>query len=158
MKKIKITNRTSDVFRKKIINFIKVYGDGHITKRTINFLVKTQFSKLNLDSGDLIHVIIDSNNKICGVVAIIDYGLEHAIIVVKPQMRKKGLANKLISEALLDIDRLYTKVAIDNTPSIKHCFSIGMQAFKLTKGPTGKMTLVFGFGNWSKTEWENHNC
>lgn len=156
MKKLKVSNYSSDTLRKNIIKFVNMYGDGHITKRTIRYLTNTSFSELNFDKGDLIHIIIGKDKKIYGLIIIINYGLDYSIIVVKPEMRNKGLANNLSSEILLDIDRLYTKVAIDNIPSLKHCFSTGMQAFKLTKGPTGKTTLIFGLGKWSKTEWENH--
>ncbi|OEG00061.1 hypothetical protein BHF71_06335 [Vulcanibacillus modesticaldus] len=158
MKKIKINPRTPENLRKYIIRFVSKYGEGHITKQAINWLRKTPFSSLNKDNGDLIHIYLSESNRIIGVIAIANYGLKQAIIVVHPKARKKGIAYKLTTGVLEDIDRLYVKVANDNIPSIKHCFNVGMRAFDLIKGPTGKPTLILGFGNWNKEEWKKREA
>lgn len=155
MRKIKVSSSTSDKFRLSIIRFIVKYGDGHITKKAINWLKRTPFSALKTEQGDLINVFIN-NNKILGVLVIADYGLEQAVIAVHSDARKYGLANRLVTEALENIDRFYVKVANDNIPSLRLCFSVGMRAFDMVKGPTGKPTLVLGMGNWDADEWHTH--
>jgi len=157
LKKIKITDQTPESFRQTIIRFMMKYGDGHITKKAIRWLKQTPFSDLHPLNGDLIHVVVNSHKKIVAVLAIAHYGLEQAIIAVHPQIRKKGIANKLVMEAIEDIDRLYVKVANDNVASLKLCFSVGMKAFDLIKGPTGKPTLVLGLGKWDQKEWESYH-
>lgn len=157
MKIIKITNSTPDSFRIRLIKFISKYGDGHITLKAINWFKKTNFFSLNLDNGDLIYVSLNNNEKICGVLVISNYGLKQAFIVVHPLIRKKGLANSLTSEALKSLNRLYVKVANDNVPSLKHCFSLGMRAFDMIIGPTGKPTFVFGYGDFDPEEWHKYN-
>ncbi len=157
MKIVKITNLTPDSFRTKLIRFISKYGDNHITLKAIKWLRKTNFSSLDLDNGDLIYVSLDNNKKICGVLVISNYGLKQAFIVVHPLMRKKGLANNLTNEAMINLNRLYVKVANDNFPSLKHCFSLGMRAFDMMNGPTGKPTLVLGYGDFDPKEWHKYN-
>ena len=157
MTKIKITKTTPDTLRIRLIKFISTYGDGHITLRAIKWLRTSAFSSLNFNNGDLIHVCLDNNQKILAVFAVSHFGLDHSLIVVHPSIRKKGIARSLMSKTLDDIDRLYVKVANDNIPSLKLCFSIGMRAFDLTKGPTGKPTLIMGYGNFSLEEWNKYN-
>jgi hypothetical protein len=41
---------------------------------------------------------------------------------------------------------------MDNIPSLKLCFSIGMVAFDLFTGVTGKPTLWLGIGKWDREE------
>ena len=149
MKKIKVTKTTPDVLRIRLINFISKYGGGHITLRAIKWLKNTPLSSLNFDDGDLIHVCLDNNNKILGVIAVSRYGLDYSIIVVHSAMRKKGIAASLMSKVLDDVDRLYVKVVSDNVPSLR--------AFDLIKGPTGKPTLVLGYGNFNSEEWNKYN-
>ncbi|GBF11752.1 GNAT family N-acetyltransferase [Tepidibacillus sp. HK-1] len=152
MRKVKINASVPERFKQPLIRFINKYGDGHITRKAIEWLKKTPFQKLNQSNGDLIHVILEGK-KIIGVLAIARFGLDQAIIVVHPEVRKQGVAYQLVTEALEDIDRYYVKVANDNVPSLKLCFAAGMKAFDLTKGPTGKPTFVLGIGNWDASEW-----
>jgi len=154
MEKIKITEATDELFKKRLLNFINNYGDGHITKKAITWLQRTPFSEIKPKQGNLIHVLLNKNKKIIAVLAISNFGLDQAIVVLHPNYRKKGLAKKLNTEALTDINRFYVRVANDNIPSLKLCFSLGMQAFSLIKGPTGKPTLVLGMGKWRYKEWE----
>lgn len=153
MRIIKVTEKTPESFKKNLIYFIKKYGDGHITKKAIIWIKNTPFADINKKNGDLIHVYLNNKNNIIGTIAIANYGLKQAIIVVHPKVRNKGVAQNLVMETQKDIDRLYVKVANDNVASLKLCFSVGMNAFDLIKGPTGKPTSVLGFGNWSSDEW-----
>lgn len=152
MRIVKLTSRTPETFKKSLLGFITKYGDGHITKKAIRWLQNTPLSEIKKENGDVIHIYLNNKNSIIGVIAIANYGLKQAIIVVHPQVRKKGIAQNLVLGVLEDIDRFYVKVANDNIASLKLCFSVGMRAFDLIKGPTGKPTLVLGFGNWSSEE------
>ncbi len=153
MKKIKITSSTQSKIRKTLVQFIVKYGDGHITRKAVNWINRTPFSKIDKNNGDAIHVFLNEKNQIIGIIAISHYGLEQAIIVIHPNYRKKGLGNQMTKGVLEDIDKYYVRVATDNIASLKLCFSSGMRAFHLVKGPTGKPTLVLGMGNWEITEW-----
>jgi len=154
LKKIKISDQTTELLRKSLINFVIRYGDEHITKKAINWLKSVPFPKINQENGDLIHIYVEGK-KIVGLLAIANYGMEQAFIVVHPNFRKTGVAYQLVVESLEDIDRFYVKVANDNVPSLKLCFATGMYAFDLIKGPTGKPTLVLGIGNWEEEEWNS---
>jgi len=155
VRKIKIDPSTPEHFRKILIDFIVKYGDGHITKRAINWLKNTPFSKINQANGDIIHVQLGEKNNIIGILAVAKYGLEQSITVVHPKARNKGIAYQLTAGVLEDINRMYVKVAYDNIPSLKLCFATGMRAFAMTKGATGKPTLILGLGDWSQREWES---
>lgn len=157
MKKIKLNEKTPDHFRRSLIRFIIKYGDGHITKRAISWLKRSPFSTIDQENGDLVHVFLNDKNRMIAVLAIGHFGLEQAIIVVHPRARKTGVANRLVIEALKAIDRFYVKVANDNVPSLKLCFSVGMRAFDLIKGPTGKPTFVLGIGDWDANEWKHYH-
>lgn len=153
MRLIKVTERTPESFKKKLIYFISKYGDGHITRKATIWLKNTPFSDIKKENGDLIHIYLNDKNNIIGVIAIANYGLKQAIIVVHPKVRNNGLARNLVIGTEEDINRFYVKVANDNIASLKLCFSVGMKAFDLIKGPTGKPTLILGFGNWHLEEW-----
>lgn len=155
MKKIKINEKTSDSFLSSILQFIIKYGDNHITKQAIKWLKNTSTKEINSQKGNIIHVIVNDQKKIIGIIAVANYGLEQAIIVVDPKVRKSGIGYRLTKGVLEDIDRYYVKVAHDNIPSLKLCFSVGMQAFDLIKGPTGKPTLILGAGDYDPQEWHS---
>jgi len=157
MKLIKLTEKTPESFKKTLLRFITKYDDGHITKKAILWLQNTPLSEIKKENGDIIHIYLNSKNNIIGVIAIANYGLKQAIIVVHPRIRNKGVAQNLAMGTLEDISRFYVKVANDNIASLKLCFSVGMKAFDLIKGPTGKPTLILGFGNWSSEEWFKAN-
>jgi hypothetical protein len=86
--------------------------------------------------------------KLIGLIVIGNYGLEESFIVVHTNHRKQGVGEALVQFALQQLSKLYTRVAHDNIPSLKLCFSCNLVAFHLIKGPTGKPTLWFGGGNW----------
>jgi len=153
MRTIDVNKDTSDQHRPILVQFIERYGDQHITKKAISWLKQTPFSRINPENGDLIHIIMEKK-RIIGVLIIANYGFNQAFIVVHPNTRQKGIAIQLIHQAQKRLNRFYVKVAHDNIPSLKLCFATGMKAFDLTKGPTGKPTLILGSGEWSKEDWE----
>lgn len=135
-----------------LITFIRRHGDQRITHHAIRW-----FSKLrseNLNEGTCVTVVL-SKKKLAGIVVFGNYGLDEAFTAVHPDYRKKGVGEMLLKHSLEKLDRVYTRVATDNIPSLKLCFSCGLIAFHLIRGPTDKPTLVLGGGNWMETEFHN---
>ncbi|KPC73823.1 hypothetical protein ADL26_12240 [Thermoactinomyces vulgaris] len=135
-----------------VLNFMKRYGDGRITHRALRWL--KQLNTAAQSEGTLIAVALHQR-KLSGVIAIGHYGLQEAIIAVHPDFRKQGVGESLVRHTLDRIGKLYTRVACDNTASLKLCFRCGLVAFDLFKGPTGKPTLWLGGGNFDPQEIEN---
>lgn len=135
-----------------ILRFMKRYGDGRITHRALRW-----FQQLNAESlpeGTHLSVALEQK-KLIGVIAIGQYGLQEAFIAVHPDYRQQKVGEALLQHALEHLDKLYTRVACDNTASLKLCFNCGLVAFNLFKGPTGKPTLWLGGGNFQPKEIEN---
>lgn len=135
--------------RERLLFFIRHHGDKRITAKAIRWLQHLPaepFPKGTLLAAGLV------DGKIAGFTAFSDYGKQEAIIVVHPAARKQKIAEKLLNYSLKELGRVYTRVATDNIPSLKLCFSCGLKAFRLVSGPTGKPTLLLGGGNWSEKE------
>lgn len=139
--------------RPQLIHFLRRYGDKRVTHKAISWL--KQLPAEPYPKGTLIAVALDGKYLV-GVTAIGNYGLDESLIAVKPAYRTKGIGKDLVRFILRDVDRLYAKVATDNIPSLKLCLSMGMVAFDLFTGVTGKPTLWLGLGNWDRTEVRSH--
>ncbi|RKD23761.1 GNAT family N-acetyltransferase [Ammoniphilus oxalaticus] len=147
-----ITPETLPAVRPKLIRFLNLHGDKRITRQGIRWLERLQAEKLN-QKGDVILVAVEQK-KLTGLLAISDYGRKESIVVVHRQHRQKKTGINLISEILKRVDKCYGRVALDNVPSLKMCFAMGMVGFKIIEGPTGKPTLWLGLGNWKKEDVE----
>lgn len=135
--------------RPKLVQFIRKYGDGRITTKAIRWF---QQLKINtIPSGSLVAVVV-SGKQIIGATVVGDYGRQESIIVVHPDHRKHGVGEALLKLTLQKLGKFYSRVACDNIPSLKLCFSCGLTAFHLIKGPTGKPTLWLGGGDYNKQE------
>lgn len=140
--------------RPLILRFCKRHGDRRITHRALRWLQGLRedgFSK-----GTWLAAALDGR-RLAGVILFGSYGLDEAFIVVHPDYRKQAVGETLLAAALDSLDRVYTRVACDNLPSLKLCFKLGLVAFHLTTGPTGKPTLCLAGGNWSASEFTNHS-
>lgn len=135
--------------RPQLIRFLRLYGDKRLTHQALRWLHRLPAKPY--EQGTLLAVALD-DNRLVGVIAVGQYGTEESIIAVKPQYRKQGLGKDLVHHIFQTVDRLYARVASDNLPSLKLCFSMGMVAFDLFTGITGKPTLWLGLGNWNKTD------
>jgi GNAT superfamily N-acetyltransferase len=121
-----------------IIRFMKRYGDGHITHRALRWL--QHLRPENTAEGTFIAAAVE-NKKIIGIIVFGNYGLQESFIAVHPNYRKREVGETLLKSALAKLPKVYTRVACDNIPSLKLCFSCGLTAIQLIQGPTGKPTL-----------------
>ncbi|SFI83139.1 GNAT family N-acetyltransferase [Thermoflavimicrobium dichotomicum] len=135
--------------RPALLRLIRFAGDGRITHRAIRWLNRLQLTD---DKPGTVIAISFDQKKCTGLIAFGHYGLEESFIVVHPQYRKRGVGEALVKFVLSHLDKVYTRVACDNIPSLKLCFACGLTAFQLTKGPTGKPTLWLGGGNWKRQD------
>lgn len=130
--------------RTRFIQFIIRYGDRRITHKAIRWLRRLKHIEA---PGHLIAYVQDGNRMV-GFTAIGDYGQKEAIIVVHPQYRKQRVGEQLLRYTLQELPKVYTRVACDNIPSLRLCFSCGLVAYRLIKGPTQKPTLCLAGGDW----------
>lgn len=125
-----------------MIRFIQRFGDKRITHHAIRW-----FKQLaHLDHPGTLIAVVTQNNSLIGLIVIGNYGLDEAFIAVHPKYRNEGVGEGLLRFTLQELPKVFTRVACDNTPSIKLCFSCGLIAYRLIKGPTGKPTLCFASG------------
>ncbi|MDA8354065.1 MAG: GNAT family N-acetyltransferase [Firmicutes bacterium] len=139
--------------RPQILRFSRKYGDRRITHRALRWL--NTLSGDSFPEGTWLAAAVD-RKRLVGFILFGSYGLEEAFVVVHPNYRKRQVGESMLEEALTALDRVYTRVSCDNIPSLKLCFKVGLVAFKLTTGPTGKPTLCLGGGNWSSKEFTSH--
>jgi GNAT superfamily N-acetyltransferase len=132
--------------RAPIIRFMKKYGDGRITHHALRWLQHLHTE--NWAEGTWIAATLDGK-KITGVIVFGNFGIDEGFIAVHPDYRKKGIGETLLKSTMEKLPKIYTRVACDNIPSLKLCFSCGLVAFHLFKGPTGKPTLWLAGGNWN---------
>lgn len=101
--------------------------------------------------------IATEERRLVGVIAFGRYGLEESFIVVHPNHRNRKIGELLLNYSLNSLKKVYTRVACDNIPSLKLCFSCGLVAFRMIRGPTGKPTLCLAGGDWNPEEvpWGN---
>lgn len=132
--------------RSLLVPFIRKYGERRITHKAIRWLQTLQTD--HFPEGTLISIATEQR-KLAGVIAFSRFGLDQSFIVVHPLRRKQKIGETLLYHALEDLEKVYTRVACDNIPSLKLCFSAGLVAFRLIRGPTGKPTLWLGGGKWN---------
>jgi GNAT superfamily N-acetyltransferase len=133
-----------------IIQFIRKYGNDRITYHAIRW-----FSKLepkDILEATLIAVALDNQKKVTGVIVFGNYGIDESFITVHPEYRQQKIGEILLNYSLKYLSKVYTRVACDNTPSLKLCFNCDLVAFCLIKGPTGKPTLWLAGGKWNKED------
>ena len=147
MKILQLSSEQFTKHRTTLLQFIRRHGEQRITLRALRWLKKLPPSKLN-QPGTMILTALH-HGRIEGILVIGEYGREEALVVVHPETRNSGVGKEMLDHLFRKIDRAYGRVAIDNIPSMKMCFGMGMVAIHLTTGPTGKPTLWFGMGNWS---------
>ncbi|TCS96779.1 GNAT family N-acetyltransferase [Hazenella coriacea] len=137
--------------RPQLIRFIRRHGDGRITHRAIRWF--QQLIQESWNEGMIVAATLDKN-IITGLIVLGNYGLDESFIAVHPSYRKQKIGETLLQHALHRLGKIYTRVACDNTPSLKLCFACGLTAFQLTYGPTKKPTLWLGGGAWSRRDLE----
>jgi GNAT superfamily N-acetyltransferase len=136
--------------RSLLLRFIRKYGDHRITGTARQWIRAATPESLQ-QAGNQIAVAV-KDRSLVGLSAFSDYGLDQSFIVIHPSYRNQDLGKQLIQFHIDSLGKVYGKVANDNIPSMKMCFGNGLIAFKLTTGPTGKPTLWFGGGKWTKDD------
>lgn len=149
MKFITISPQLFKQIQHHLIRFTIQHSDHRITHQAIRWFKRLKSS--NWKKGTMIMISLH-NNKLVGLVVFGNYGIQESFCVVHPAYRNQGIGEKLLKHSLRQLNRVYTRVAIDNLPSLKVCFSCGLVAFRLIKGPTGKPTFLFGGGDWKADE------
>ncbi|BAU29547.1 hypothetical protein DFP93_11952 [Aneurinibacillus soli] len=139
--------------RYRLIRFIRKNGDKRITSQAVYWLSSLTPEALNQD-GTIILVYIE-NKKILALLATADYGRRESFLVVHTDARERGLGKHLTETAITRLGKLYGRVALDNTASLKTCLSVGMVGFSCITGVTGKPTLWLGAGDWRKEDIES---
>lgn len=135
--------------RSYLITFTTQYSEDRITHQAIRWLKRLKPNELR--DGTIIIIAVEGK-KLLGLVAFGNYGIDESFCVVHPRYRNRGIGEQLLKQSLQHLNRIYTRVATDNIPSLKVCFSCGLVAFRLQEGPTGKPTFVFGGGDWKEKE------
>lgn len=151
MNYIELTPQQLSKHRQVLIRFINEHGENRITHRAIRWLKNFDPEQLRLNRGTVIYVALDGK-KLCGIVVITNYGIDESFVVIHKDYRQQNIATDMIQKFFSTREKAYGRVALDNIPSMKMCFANGMVAFALTEGPTGKPTLWFGYGKWSKED------
>ncbi|GAB7388662.1 hypothetical protein BSNK01_25000 [Bacillaceae bacterium] len=139
--------------RTRLMQFFHAYGDKRITRQGMRWLKTVSPGELSAEKGTLILAAVEGN-RLLGLLAIADFGRRESFVAVHRKQRRSGIGKRLLEELLKHVDKAYGRVALDNIPSLKMCLAMGMVAFKLVTGPTGKPTLWLGVGNWSKGDVE----
>ena len=137
-----------DRYRARLLRFLRTYGDRRLTYKALRWLRDLPAKPAD---GTVMAVALDGK-WLAGVIAIGNYGLAESIIAVKPVYRNKGIGKWLTRYVIDKHGRMYARVALDNIPSLKLCFSLDMVAFDLFTGVTGKPTFWLGAGDWDKEE------
>lgn len=143
------------LIRRKLLSLLRRHGDRRITLKGIRWLARMSSHELEEEGNGL--VVATDSGKIIGLLAVSKFGMKHSFITVHKEYRKKGIAQVLLKELTNRMDRFYAKIALDNIPSLLTCFSMGMVALQIIKGPTGKPTFLVAWGNWNKKDLENFN-
>ncbi|MBD1373095.1 GNAT family N-acetyltransferase [Hazenella sp. IB182357] len=149
MKIKKVTPTVAEKLKPVAIRFMKNHGDGRITHKALRW-----FNKLTPEqfiASTWMAVAFD-DKKMIGMIIFGDYGTSESLIAVHPYYRKQGVGEKLLLHGIDHLGKVYTRVACDNTASLKLCFSCQMVAIDMTKGPTGKPTLWLAGGNWNRQD------
>jgi ribosomal protein S18 acetylase RimI-like enzyme len=150
---IKLSFSSLRKMQPRLLKFIRIYGDRRITETTRRWL--NQVSAEDLETPGTEVLVALENRSLVGATGFSNYGLDHSFAVIHRNYRNQDIGKKMIETHLQGFGKIYGKVALDNTPSLKMCFGHGLIAFKLVTGPTGKPTLWFGGGNWNYSDVES---
>lgn len=135
--------------KRKLLGFIIRFGEKRITVASLHALRSLEPSWLMPDESGCSRaaiVISKSGGRITGLGFAADGGDGGCLIVVHPAARRTGTGSAIMQCMMRALGRLACHVAADNIPSMALCFSLGMKAVSIHKGPTGKSTLRFERG------------
>lgn len=145
--------------KRKLLGFIIRFGEKRITVASLHALRSLEPSWLMADESGYSRaavVITKSGGRITGLGFAADGGDGGCLIVVHPGARRTGSGSAIMQRMMQALGRLACHVAADNIPSMALCFSLGMKAVSIHKGPTGKSTLRFERGIQHDTARPGH--
>ena len=127
-----------------LIQFVRQYGDRRITSDSYRRLARLTPDQLSLPGVSLLVATVRGQNgrQLSGISFVSGYGKESCLVAVHPYHRNKHTGTALVTAQLQRLGSLECYVACDNAASLTMCFNAGLVAVSLTKGPTGKPTLL----------------
>lgn len=134
--------------KKRLLSFIIRFGEKRITAASLYALRTLNPTWLETENGRSRAVIVltKHNGRMTGLGFAADGGEGGCIIVVHPDVRRSGAGYAMMRAIMNKLGSLACHVAADNIASMTLCFSLGMKAVSIHKGPTGKSTLRFERG------------
>lgn len=132
--------------RRRFIEFAVRFGEKRITVFSLHAMRRLNADALRC-AGDGFSSSAAAAVRIGGRLAGIGFasggGEDGCIVVVHPEARQRGVGSAILSALTERMNGLTCNAAADNYASMALCFSLGMHAVSLHKGPTGKPTLRF---------------
>lgn len=142
MKVLLLAPERWDAIKDKLIAFAGKYGQKRLTASGIALLRKLDPAK-HPEAG--IAVAIE-DGELAGFAFILENGEKACLIVVRDDLRGRGIGCALLRALQTRFGRIVCHVAADNPSSMQMCFRAGLTAVSLERGPTGKPTLRFESG------------
>ncbi|MFD0716460.1 GNAT family N-acetyltransferase [Paenibacillus sp. GCM10027626] len=129
-------------FRDILPAFAYRFGEQRLTADGMGTLCSLLSAPPSPASSAVITLAIE-HQKLLGFAVAKDAGELACLVVVRAEMRGKGIGTKLMQSLCRHFGTLTCNVACDNYSSMQMCFRAGMAAVSMHEGPTGKMTLRF---------------
>lgn len=152
MRLIQITPELLPKILANASRFLRHNGDRRITLSARKWFNNLSPEDLSKPGTEILMMVL--GHRIVGISAISFYGIDQSIIAVHRDYRNQGIGEQLVRFHIQSLGKLYARVAVDNQASLKLCFTVGMVAFQLFNGPTGKPTLWLAGGDWKREDIE----
>ncbi|WP_126425508.1 GNAT family N-acetyltransferase [Brevibacillus marinus] len=135
--------------RPQLLAFVRQNGDSRITRKAVQWL---ETATLEPQAAGTLILVALADKKLVGLFAIAAHGLEEALLVVHRAWRRRGIGKLLCQASQQHLTKLYVRVALDNTASLRCFLQSGFVGVQLIDGPTGKPTLCLASGAWSRAD------
>ncbi|MCM3630016.1 GNAT family N-acetyltransferase [Paenibacillus glycanilyticus] len=135
--------------RKRLVDFAVRFGEKRLTVAAIHSLRSFAPDLLACGDSHTVIAVARHGKRIVGLGYAAEAGEKSCIIVTHPEARGLGIGFAVMEAIMKKLGRLTCQVALDNAPSLKLFFRLGMKAVSMSTGPTGKPTLRF---EWTKEE------
>lgn len=125
-------------YRRQMLRFIRDNGDNHITKKAYTSFRLLAPQALEQE-GNIVFIGLQGRT-LAGLIFCEHYGQKTSFAVVGKKYRSRGVGKALLQQAMAGMKKFYAEVAVDNVPSMKLLFSMGMVAYDVFPR-YGKMIL-----------------